>query len=69
MFSFLKKDPLIKLNKQYSELLEQALAAQRRGDIRSYSDLTSQAEVLGAQIDALKLNAWIGLAVQGRLNG
>ena len=54
VFSFLKKDPLHKLNKQYSELLEQALAAQRRGDIRSYSQLTSDAEALGATIDALK---------------
>lgn len=55
MFSFLKKDPVQKLNKQYTALLEQALAAQRRGDIRSYSQLTSDAEALGAKIDALKL--------------
>lgn len=54
MFSFLKKDPLSKLNKQYAVLLEQALAAQRRGDIRSYSQLTSEAEKLGTEIDDLK---------------
>lgn len=54
MFSFLKKDPLSKLNKQYAVLLKQALEAQRRGDIRSYSHLTSEAEKLGTEIDDLK---------------
>ena len=54
MFSFLKKDPLPKLNKKYTALLEQALEAQRRGDIRSYSKLTSEAEEIAAKIDFLK---------------
>jgi hypothetical protein len=54
MFSFLKKDPLSKLNKQYSSLLEQALVAQRKGDIRTYSDLSSKAEAVADKIDALK---------------
>jgi len=54
MFSFLKKDPTAKLNKQYTSLLEQALEAQRRGDIRSYSQLTSEAEKLASKIDELK---------------
>ena len=54
MFSFLKKDPLKKLNKEYMALLEQALEAQRRGDIRSYSQLTSEADSLAQQIDILK---------------
>ena len=54
MFSFLKKDPLAKLNKQYSTLLEQALAAQRKGDIRTYSDLSAQAEKIQKEIDSLK---------------
>ncbi|MFT6408965.1 MAG: hypothetical protein ACJAQ6_002387 [Arenicella sp.] len=57
MFSFFKKDPLAKLNKQYSSLLEQALAAQRKGDIRSYSDLSAQAENVAKEIDALKANS------------
>ena len=56
MFSFLIKDPLPKLNKQYSALLAQGLAAQRRGDIRSYSRLTAEAEEIATKIDALKLN-------------
>ncbi|MFT6098888.1 MAG: hypothetical protein ACJAYF_001431 [Arenicella sp.] len=54
MFSFLKKDPLSKLNKQYSSLLEQALVAQRKGDIRTYSDLSAKAEAIADEIDALK---------------
>lgn len=57
MFSFFKKDPLAKLNKQYSALLERALVAQRSGDIRLYSQLTSEAEELAAKIDALKASA------------
>lgn len=56
MFSFLKKDPISKLNKQYTVLLEQALEAQRRGDIRSYSELTSEAEKVAEKIDYLKSN-------------
>ena len=54
MFSFLKKDPIAELNKQYTALLQQALEAQRRGDIRSYSKLSSEAEELAIKIDALK---------------
>lgn len=54
MFSFLKKDPVSKLNKQYAIVLEQALEAQRRGDIRSYSKLTSEAEKIAEKIDYLK---------------
>lgn len=54
MFSFLKKDPISKLNKQYTALLAQALEAQRRGDIRCYSELTAQAEKLADKIDQLK---------------
>lgn len=54
MFSLFKKDPIKKLDKEYSALLERALAAQRKGDIRSYSDLTSQAEVVAQEIDRIK---------------
>jgi hypothetical protein len=59
MFSFFKKDPLPKLNKQYTSLLEQALVAQRRGDIRFYSQLVSEAEEIASKIDFLKSNAQI----------
>ena len=53
MFSFFKKDPLKELNKQYLQKLEEAMHAQRNGDIRSYSMLTSEAEDLLRQIEAL----------------
>jgi len=53
MFSFLKADPKKKLNKEYAELLEKAMQAQRAGDIRLYSELTEKAEAVKAQMDAL----------------
>lgn len=53
MFSFFKKDPLKELNKQYLQKLEEAMHAQRNGDIRSYSMLTSEAEDLLREIEAL----------------
>ena len=53
MFSFLKKDSSSKLNKQYKQLLEKALQAQRRGDIRSYSELSAEAEKIADKIDKL----------------
>ncbi|AEF56235.1 DUF6435 family protein [Marinomonas posidonica] len=53
MFSFLKADPKKKLNKEYGELLEKAMQAQRGGDIRLYSELTEKAEAVKAQMDAL----------------
>tara|TARA_Y100000385_G_scaffold215500_1_gene224284 strand:- start:149 stop:328 length:180 start_codon:yes stop_codon:yes gene_type:complete len=47
MFSWFKpKDPLINLNKQYRQKLEQAMHSQRNGDIRTYSALTAEAEVI-----------------------
>lgn len=53
MFSFLKADPKKKLNKEYGELLEKAMQAQRGGDIRLYSELTEKAEAVKAKMDAL----------------
>ena len=46
MFSLFKSDPTKKLNKQYSAKLEQAMHAQRNGDIRTYSMLTEQAQII-----------------------
>ena len=51
MFTWFKpKDPLINLNKQYRQKLEQAMHSQRNGDIRTYSALTAEAEVLRESI-------------------
>ncbi|MFT7405307.1 DUF6435 family protein [Zhongshania sp.] len=54
MFSFLKKDPIKKLNKLYLQKLEEAMYAQRNGDIRSYSSITSEAEDIRIKMDALR---------------
>lgn len=54
MLSFLKKDPIKKLQKQYQELMTDAMQHQRKGDIRAYSDLVAKAEELAKEMDALK---------------
>ncbi|WAJ72339.1 DUF6435 family protein [Catenovulum adriaticum] len=50
MFSIFKKDPVKKLNKLYESKLEEAMHAQRRGDIKSYSMITAEAEKIKEQI-------------------
>ncbi|WP_139063177.1 DUF6435 family protein [Marinomonas spartinae] len=54
MFSFLKFNPIKKLDKEYGVLLEKAMQAQRGGDIKRYSELTEQAEAVKAKIDEAK---------------
>lgn len=54
MFSIFKSDPAKKLNKLYEAKLEQAMLAQRNGDIKSYSELTYEAEEINKKIAALK---------------
>ncbi len=51
MFSFLKRNPAKKLKKQHLMLLEQAMHAQRKGDIRTYSLLSAEAEKIHKQIE------------------
>lgn len=53
MFSFFKKDPTKKLKAAYEKKLEQAMTAQRSGDIEGYAKLTDEANEILAQIDAL----------------
>ena len=50
MFSLFKKDPIKKLKKSYELKLEQAMNAQRNGDIKAYSYITSEADMLYKQI-------------------
>ncbi|MET2853344.1 DUF6435 family protein [Vibrio owensii] len=50
MFYFFKNNSVKKLKKRHSMLLEQAMQAQRRGDIRTYSLLTVEADELFEQI-------------------
>ncbi len=54
MFSLFKSNPTKKLRKQYDIKLEQAMQAQRRGDIKSYSMLTAEAESLWSEIQKLE---------------
>ena len=53
MFSFFKTNQAKRLKKQHSMLLEQAMLAQRIGDIRAYSLLTAEAEELYTRIKPL----------------
>ncbi|MGI1677398.1 MAG: DUF6435 family protein [Cellvibrionaceae bacterium] len=55
MFSIFKKNPIAKLEKQYYKKLEDAMHAQRNGDIKSYSMITAEAEEIRVSIEALKL--------------
>ena len=50
MFSIFKSNPTKKLNKLYGLKLEEAMQAQRKGDIHSYSLLTVEAEKIHKQI-------------------
>ncbi|MEE3210531.1 MAG: DUF6435 family protein, partial [Pseudomonadota bacterium] len=54
MFSFLKSDPTKKLRKQHAALLEQAMHAQRGGDIRTYSKLSTEAEDIYKKIQEIE---------------
>lgn len=54
MFGFFKTDPAKKLRKQYNAKLDQALSAQRNGDIRGYAELTAEAEALWKELEPLE---------------
>jgi len=54
MFSIFKSDPTKKLNKLLSIKLEQAMQAQRKGDIRTYSQLSFEADQIDIQISEIE---------------
>ncbi|MEO3678516.1 DUF6435 family protein [Rheinheimera sp. FR7-31] len=54
MFSWLKSDPVKKLRKAYDQKLEQAMHAQRNGDMRLYADLTAESEEIWRKIQQLE---------------
>ncbi len=54
MFSIFKSDPSKKLKKQHLAILEKAMRAQRNGDIKSYSQLTVEADTIYKQLQALE---------------
>ncbi len=53
MFGLFKADPKKKLDQEYKALLQQAMQAQRSGDIRKYSELTELAEAKKKELDQL----------------
>ena len=55
MMLFFKKNPVKKLRKVYMLKLEQAMKAQRNGDIRRYSAITFEAEAILKEIDEIEL--------------
>ncbi|MGR6874730.1 DUF6435 family protein [Pseudomonas sp. HK3] len=54
MFSLFKQDPVKKLKKAYMTKLEQAMNAQRNGDIKAYSLITSEAEAIREEIERME---------------
>ncbi|MEE2023810.1 DUF6435 family protein [Alkalimonas mucilaginosa] len=54
MFGLFKRDPIKKLRKIYDQKLEQAMLAQRKGDMRLFADLTAESEALWQQIEQLQ---------------
>ncbi len=52
---FFKNNSVKKLKKRHSMLCEQAMQAQRRGDIKTYSLLTAEAEEVFEQIKTLNM--------------
>ena len=54
MFSMFKSDPVKKLKKQLVQKQEQAMLAQRSGDLRKFAALTEESEVLIKEIQRLE---------------
>jgi len=54
MFKMFRSDPARKLDQQYQSLLQQAMEAQRSGNIKLYSELTDRAEKIGDELEKLK---------------
>lgn len=54
MFSIFKSDPTKKLKKLHAVKLEQAMYAQRKGDIKTYSQLTFEADEIQTKITEIE---------------
>lgn len=53
MFGLFKKDNTSSLQKKYEDLMKKAVEAQRKGDIALYSELSTEAENIGKEIDKI----------------
>jgi hypothetical protein len=54
MFSLFKKDPIKKLEEKYRLIMEQAINAQRNGDIEKFSRLSFEADKTDKEILSLQ---------------
>lgn len=54
MFGLFKKSPLKKWERERDSLVTRAFEAQRNGNIRLYSSLTSEAEALREKIESAR---------------
>lgn len=54
MFSFLKSDPLAKLEAKRKKLLEEAMHIQRSGDLKSFAAKMDAIDKLEKEIDVLR---------------
>lgn len=54
MFGLFKKDPVKQLEKEYSRLLEEAMALQRGGDIKGYAAKSAEAEEVMQRIEEMR---------------
>jgi hypothetical protein len=54
MFGLFKKDPIKKLEKEYQQLMEEAMHIQRGGDIKAYSAKVAEAEEVMKKIEELQ---------------
>ena len=57
MFGLFKSDPTKKLEKEYAKLLEEAMNAQRNGNIELYGELSQKADNILKEIDEIKKGA------------
>lgn len=56
MFGLFKKNPTKKLEQKHQKLLEEAMALQRKGDIKGYAAKTAEAEKVMDEIERLNNN-------------
>ncbi|NJB84809.1 hypothetical protein GGR26_000554 [Lewinella marina] len=54
MFGLFKKDPVKKLEQEYTRLLEEAMQLQRGGDIKGYAAKSAEAEKMMDRIVELR---------------
>lgn len=54
MFNLFKKDPVKKLEQEHKKMLEEAMALQRKGDIKGFAAKSAEAEKLMDKIVALQ---------------